>query len=119
MIALGYLMGPWFGREHAPEQRQRWLLWAGVGALALFVLLRFANDYGDAPWQYQATTLRTWLSIFNVTKYPPSLQFLLLTLGWDCCCCGCTNGRRWRWHCSRWPISAPRRCSSTCCTCTC
>ena len=81
MIALGYLMGPWFGRARAPEQRQRWLLWAGVGALALFALLRFANQYGDAPWSYQTTTLRTWLSIFNVTKYPPSLQFLLLTLG--------------------------------------
>ncbi|PZS71111.1 DUF1624 domain-containing protein [Stenotrophomonas maltophilia] len=81
VIALGYLMGPWFGRERAPEQRQRWLLWAGIGALALFALLRFANQYGDAPWQYQTTTLRTWLSILNITKYPPSLQFLLLTLG--------------------------------------
>ena len=81
VIALGYLMGPWFARERAPEQRQRWLLWTGVGALALFALLRFANQYGDAPWSYQTTTLRTWLSIFNVTKYPPSLQFLLLTLG--------------------------------------
>ena len=59
VIALGYLMGPWFGRERAPEQRQRWLLWAGIGALALFALLRFANQYGDAPWQYQTTTLRT------------------------------------------------------------
>lgn len=81
VIALGYLMGPWFGRERAPEQSQRWLLWAGIGALALFALLRFANQYGDAPWQYQTTTLRTWLSILNITKYPPSLQFLLLTLG--------------------------------------
>lgn len=81
VIALGYLMGPWFGRERAPEQRQRWLLWAGIGALALFALLRFANQYGDAPWRYQTTTLRTWLSILNITKYPPSLQFLLLTLG--------------------------------------
>ena len=81
VIALGYLMGPWFARERAPEQRQRWLFWAGAGALALFALLRFANEYGDSPWQYQTTVLRTWLSIFNVTKYPPSLQFLLLTLG--------------------------------------
>ncbi|MBW8774253.1 MAG: DUF1624 domain-containing protein [Stenotrophomonas sp.] len=81
VIALGYLMGPWFARDRVPEQRRHWLLCAGIGALVLFALLRFANQYGDAPWSYQTTTLRTWLSIFNVTKYPPSLQFLLLTLG--------------------------------------
>ncbi len=51
VIALGYLLGPWFARERDPTQRQHWLLWAGVGALALFTLLRFANEYGDAPWQ--------------------------------------------------------------------
>ncbi|WP_369038346.1 DUF1624 domain-containing protein [Stenotrophomonas maltophilia] len=81
VIALGYLMGPWFAAGRDPQQRRQWLLWAGVGALALFALLRFANQYGDAPWQYQTSTLRTWMSVFNVTKYPPSLQFLLLTLG--------------------------------------
>jgi len=81
VIALGYLMGPWFAAGRDPEQRRQWLLWTGLGALALFALLRFANQYGDAPWQYQSSTLRTWLSVFNVTKYPPSLQFLLLTLG--------------------------------------
>ncbi|HEL2980758.1 TPA: DUF1624 domain-containing protein [Stenotrophomonas maltophilia] len=81
VIALGYLLGPWFARDRDPARRQRRLLWAGLGALALFALLRFANEYGDASWQYQTSALRTWLSIFNVTKYPPSLQFLLLTLG--------------------------------------
>lgn len=81
VIALGYLMGPWFAAGRDPEQRRQWLLWTGLGALALFALLRIANQYGDAPWQYQSSTLRTWLSVFNVTKYPPSLQFLLLTLG--------------------------------------
>lgn len=81
VIALGYLMAPWFGVGSDPEQRRQRLLWAGLGALAAFALLRFANDYGDAPWQYQQTTLRTWMSVFNITKYPPSLQFLLLTLG--------------------------------------
>lgn len=81
VIALGYLLGPWFARERDPTQRQHWLLWAGVGALAMFALLRFANQYGDAPWQYQTSALRTWMSVLNITKYPPSLQFLLLTLG--------------------------------------
>ena len=54
---------------------------AGWGALAAFMLLRALNVYGDAPWQLQPTTLQTLMGIFNITKYPPSLLFLLLTLG--------------------------------------
>ncbi|WP_182655888.1 DUF1624 domain-containing protein [Stenotrophomonas lacuserhaii] len=81
VIVLGYLMGPWFAATRPPAQRQRWLLWAGWGALAAFMLLRALNVYGDAPWQLQPTTLQTLMGIFNVTKYPPSLLFLLATLG--------------------------------------
>ena len=81
VIVLGYLMGPWFATSRPPAQRQRWLLWAGWGALAAFLLLRALNVYGDAPWQLQPTTLQTLMGIFNVTKYPPSLLFLLATLG--------------------------------------
>lgn len=81
VIVLGYLMGPWFAATRPPAQRQRWLLWAGWGALAAFLLLRALNVYGDAPWQLQPTTLQTLMGIFNVTKYPPSLLFLLSTLG--------------------------------------
>ncbi|MEN5426627.1 heparan-alpha-glucosaminide N-acetyltransferase domain-containing protein [Stenotrophomonas pennii] len=81
VIVLGYLMGPWFATTRPPGQRQRWLLWAGWGALAAFMLLRALNVYGDAPWQLQPTTLQTLMGIFNVTKYPPSLLFLLATLG--------------------------------------
>jgi len=81
VIALGYLIGPWFGREGDPSRRRRWLLWAGTGALAGFALLRAVNGYGDAPWQLHDSTVRTMMSVFNVTKYPPSLQFLLLTGG--------------------------------------
>ncbi|MHC1678541.1 DUF1624 domain-containing protein [Stenotrophomonas maltophilia] len=81
VIALGYLMGPWFAADRMPAQRHRWLVWAGQAALGMFALLRFGNGYGDTPWQFQQDALRTWMSVFNVTKYPPSLQFLLLTLG--------------------------------------
>ena len=81
VIVLGYLMGPWFAATRPPAQRQRWLLWAGWGALAAFMLLRALNVYGDAPWQLQPTTLQTLMGIFNITKYPPSLLFLLATLG--------------------------------------
>ena len=81
VITLGYLLGPWFAATRPAAQRQRWLLLGGAGALAGFVLLRALNVYGDAPWQMQATALQTLMSIVNVTKYPPSLLFLLATLG--------------------------------------
>ncbi|WP_024891663.1 DUF1624 domain-containing protein [Luteimonas huabeiensis] len=51
------------------------------GALLLFAALRALNGYGDAPWVASGDALRTWMSVFNLTKYPPSLLFLLATLG--------------------------------------
>ena len=81
VIVLGYLMGPWFARDREPAQRRRWLLGAGLGALATFVLLRALNGYGDAPWSVQDTPVQTLMSMLNLTKYPPSLLFLLATLG--------------------------------------
>lgn len=81
VIALGYVLGPWFARDGDPARRQRRLLWAGAGALMGFALLRAANVYGDAPWQALGTAGQTLMSVLNVTKYPPSLLFLLLTLG--------------------------------------
>ncbi|WP_369979189.1 DUF1624 domain-containing protein [Xanthomonas bundabergensis] len=81
VIALGYAAGPWYGAGTAPAQRQQRLLASGFGALALFHLLRWHNGYGDAPWREQADVAHTAMSFFNLTKYPPSLLFLLLTLG--------------------------------------
>ncbi len=81
VIALGWVIGPWFARGGDTRLRQRRLWRAGAGALLAFVLLRAANVYGDSPWQSFATTGSTAMSFFNVTKYPPSLLFLLLTLG--------------------------------------
>jgi uncharacterized membrane protein len=81
VIALGYTLGPWFARNGDPTQRRRRLVWAGGGALLGFAALRALNVYGDAPWQESGTAGQTLMSLFNVTKYPPSLLFLLLTLG--------------------------------------
>jgi len=81
VIALGWVIGPWFARGGDALLRQRRLWLAGAGALLAFVLLRAINVYGDSPWQSLATLGNTLMSFFNVTKYPPSLLFLLLTLG--------------------------------------
>jgi uncharacterized membrane protein len=82
VILLGYAIGPWFLPNVAPRTRMRRLLHIGAAMLGAFVLLRIANVYGDAPWfVVEGSGMRTWMSFFALTKYPPSLLFLLLTLG--------------------------------------
>ena len=81
VIALGYSLGPWFAKGMPPALRQRYLLLGGMSALIGFVLLRAANGYGEKPWQAYANGVQTLMSFFNITKYPPSLLFLALTLG--------------------------------------
>ncbi|WP_313299518.1 DUF1624 domain-containing protein [Pseudomonas sp.] len=81
VIALGYALGPWFARGSQPAQRQHRLLLAGLLALCGFVALRLYNGYGEAPWSGYPSITQTLMSFFNITKYPPSLLFLALTLG--------------------------------------
>ncbi len=81
VILLGYAAGPWFARGTAPEARIRKLVLLGAGMLAAFVLLRWANFYGDKPWYDAGDGLRTVMSFLALTKYPPSLMFLLSTVG--------------------------------------
>jgi uncharacterized membrane protein len=80
VMSFGLACGPLFRR--APADRQRVLLRIGVAATIAFVLLRAWNHYGDPiPWQPQPSETYTALSFLNTTKYPPSLVFLLMTLG--------------------------------------
>lgn len=81
VIAIGYCLGPWFSAVTPAAVRQRKLLLAGAGALLGFVALRLANGYGEAHWVTVDSPLLTLMSFFNITKYPPSLLFLALTLG--------------------------------------
>ncbi len=80
VIAAGYLLGPVFLLE-APARRSR-LLRVGLGACAAFLLLRTLDVYGDPrPWTHQGDLFTTALSFIDCEKYPPSLLFLLMTLG--------------------------------------
>ncbi|MFY9290758.1 MAG: heparan-alpha-glucosaminide N-acetyltransferase domain-containing protein [Methylorubrum rhodinum] len=80
--AAGYLLGPVFAGTVAPKDRRARLLALGGAALSAFVVLRGLNGYGDpVPWQPGETPLLTALSFVNLTKYPPSADYLLLTLG--------------------------------------
>jgi uncharacterized membrane protein len=82
VIMLGYAIGPWFARAVTPAVRGRRLVGVGVAALALFALLRATNVYGDpTPWVSGQDALSTAMSVLNLTKYPPSANFLLVTLG--------------------------------------
>jgi len=85
VIALGFAAGPWFARDADAATRRRNLAFSGVIALLAFVALRSANGYGQSQkWSVGADGLHTLMSFVNITKYPPSLLFLLLTLGLGC-----------------------------------
>jgi uncharacterized membrane protein len=80
VMTLGYTLGPVM--QLKPDARQRLLLALGAGLTVGFVLLRAANLYGDpAPWTGQTTWSATFLSFLNCEKYPPSLLYLMMTLG--------------------------------------
>ncbi|NVI85641.1 DUF1624 domain-containing protein [Janthinobacterium sp. BJB401] len=82
VIVLGYAAGPLYARGVSAEGRRRLLLALGGGSLLLLAVLRGFNIYGETlPWVAGDTALRTAMSVMNFTKYPPSLDFLLFTLG--------------------------------------
>lgn len=82
IMFLGYGFGQLYKRSMDREKRKKILLAIGLSAIALFFVLRLINGYGDrAPWSEQKSVALTVISFFNVTKYPPSLVYTLMTLG--------------------------------------
>lgn len=80
VAAAGYGLGAIYGWD--AQHRRAFLLRLGLGVTAAFVILRAMNVYGDpVPWSDQRSPLFTVLSFLNTNKYPPSLLFLLMTLG--------------------------------------
>jgi uncharacterized membrane protein len=95
VVASIYPILPWFGvlalgygagAIVAQERRRALLLAIGLAAIGAFVVLRLVNRYGDpTPWTLQRDILFTVLSFLNCHKYPPSLAYVLMTLGPACC----------------------------------
>lgn len=82
VILFGWLAGPLFARTMDPARRGRIFTGLGLACLALLLVLRGFNVYGETlPWKPGADAVHTVMSFLNYTKYPPSLDFLLLTLG--------------------------------------
>jgi uncharacterized membrane protein len=93
VVVVGYPLIPWVGVTAAgyglgqiyswpSARRKAFLLRLGIALTAAFVVLRTINFYGDPlPWATQKSPAFTVLSFLNTTKYPPSLLYLLMTLG--------------------------------------
>jgi uncharacterized membrane protein len=80
VMAVGYAMAPWLAGEAGARERR--LLVAGAAITAGFVVLRWLNLYGDPqPWSLQPRPGMTLVSFLNTQKYPPSLLYLMMTLG--------------------------------------
>ena len=80
VMALGFAIGPVFAID-APRRRQL-LLGAGTALIIGFILLRASNLYGNPEtWQPEQDALSSMLSFINCEKYPPSLLYLMMTLG--------------------------------------
>ena len=102
-FSVRYVLIPWvgvmatgfaFGKLLLRPDRRKWILTLGISATALFFVLRGINLYGNGiaglpfgyprsagPWSIQPTLSLTLISFFNTLKYPPSLDYLLMTLG--------------------------------------
>ena len=103
-LLINYPIIPWLGImltgfacgqifQLAAAERKAILLKMGLGALALFTLIRTTNFYGDpVHWAQQKDALFTFMSFINLTKYPPSLLYTLATLGISCLILSFTEG---------------------------
>ncbi|MEO5717144.1 MAG: heparan-alpha-glucosaminide N-acetyltransferase domain-containing protein [Chthoniobacterales bacterium] len=84
IMALGFVFGALLTRPAG--QRQKMMLLLGFGSVVAFAVLRFSNRYGDPlPWKHLASGGRTFMSFLDLQKYPPSLLFVLATLGIALC----------------------------------
>ena len=82
VMSLGYALGHFYKNGTDEKKRRTWLITAGTASILFFIGLRLSQIYGDPNlWSTQNGMFNTLMSVLNTTKYPPSLSFLLMTLG--------------------------------------
>jgi len=82
VMSLGYCFGSLYDSSFDVKKRKRILNNLGIGSLVLFFILIAINKYGNpVQWTNYGINSKTLMSIFNINKYPPSLLYLLITLG--------------------------------------
>ena len=82
VMSLGYYFGSLYDQSFDTQRRKKILIIIGLSAVALFILVRWTNLYGDpVRWTIYDTASKSFMSFLNLTKYPPSLLYLLMTLG--------------------------------------
>ena len=82
VMSLGYFFGPIYDKNYDPSKRKKLFNIIGISAIIFFVILRGVNIYGNLlPWKEYENLTQTIFSFLNLSKYPPSLSFLLVTLG--------------------------------------
>jgi uncharacterized membrane protein len=80
VMTLGYCFGSLYTQDY--KIRKRSLIWLGSAVIVLFIIIRGINIYGDpVPWSVQSSPIFIFLSFLNTHKYPPSLLYVLMTLG--------------------------------------
>lgn len=82
VMALGYYFGAFYDKSYDASQRKKLFNTIGITAIAAFVILRFSNIYGDSVlYKDYGSLSKDLISFLNPSKYPPSLDYLLMTLG--------------------------------------
>jgi len=82
VMSLGFCFGKLYEPSFDPVKRKKMLNILGISSIVAFVLLRSINQYGDlVSWKEYPTAIQTGMSFLAATKYPPSLIYLLMTLG--------------------------------------
>jgi uncharacterized membrane protein len=82
LMICGYALGKLYISSASPEYRKKFLLYCGLTATILFIIIRWSNLYGDLhDWSSQKTALFSFFDFINTSKYPPSLLFILMTIG--------------------------------------
>lgn len=82
VMSLGYYFGGFYNTSFDAKKRKKMFNILGFSSVAFFIILRFINNYGDpTPWTNYNIISKNLISFFNPSKYPPSLMYLLMTLG--------------------------------------